>query len=101
MDKRVFGLALLIAALPAQSAPVVPASPPPHGVLGAYVRGPQKLVAGTPAALRIATHWAPSEQVSGPFSGVAVEVTLAGAGRRLVVHRGRTDGAGVADARFV
>ncbi len=100
MDKRVYGLALLIAAIPAQSAPVAPA-PPPHGVLGAYVRGPSQLVAGTPAALRIATHWATSEQVSGPFSGVAVEVTLEGAGRRMTVHRGRTDGAGVADARFV
>src|SRR5262249_667242 len=72
----------------------------PHGVLGAFVRGPERAVAGTPAALRIATHWSTSETESGPWSDVAVEVELSGKGRREQLWRGRTDGAGVADARF-
>ena len=72
----------------------------PQGVLGAFVRGPDRVVAGTPAALRIATHWASSEKESGPWGDVAVEVELSGKGRKETIWRGRTDGSGVADARF-
>jgi uncharacterized protein YfaS (alpha-2-macroglobulin family) len=73
---------------------------PPRGVLGVYVRGPSTLQAGTPAALRIAAHWASSESESGPYPGVDVEVRLAGGGRKQLLARGRSDGAGLVDARF-
>jgi hypothetical protein len=88
--------ALLVLDRPASSQK----QPPPQGVLGAFVRGPDRVVAGTPAALRIATHWASSEKESGPWANVAVEVELSGKGRREVIWRGRTDASGVADARF-
>jgi len=93
---------LLLAALtvrPADSAPPAPA-PPPHGVLGVYVRGPERLLAGTPAAVRIAAHWATSEAASGPFPGVDVAVRLAGGGRDQALFHGRTDAQGLVDARF-
>jgi A-macroglobulin TED domain/Alpha-2-macroglobulin family/MG2 domain/A-macroglobulin receptor binding domain/Macroglobulin domain MG3 len=96
-------LALPFAALTSDrvaSAPAAPPAPPAHAVLGTYVRGPTRLVAGTPAALRVATHWATDEKTSGPFAGVSVEATLAGGGRRATLFRGRTDAAGLADARF-
>jgi hypothetical protein len=101
MRKLAFAF-LLVAAVgahPVASAPTAP-PPPPHGVLGVYVRGPDHLLAGTPAALRIAAHWATSEETSGPFPGVDVDVKLAGAGRERALFHGRTDGQGLVDARF-
>ncbi|HZS37226.1 MAG TPA: hypothetical protein VFF06_10380, partial [Polyangia bacterium] len=85
---------------PVASAPAAPPAPPPHAVLGTFVRGAEKLTAGTPAALRIATHWATSETATGPWPNVEIEVTMKGGGKEKVVYRGRTDGGGVADARF-
>ncbi len=79
-----------------------PADPPmiPHGALGVYARGPSRMVAGTPAALRLYTHWATSETESGPWPGVEIEVALSGGGHHQMVHRGKTDRGGLADARF-
>jgi A-macroglobulin TED domain/Alpha-2-macroglobulin family/MG2 domain/A-macroglobulin receptor binding domain/Macroglobulin domain MG3 len=92
---------LCLAIRPVASAPTAPPPPPARAALGTFVRGPQHFVAGTPAALRIFTHWAKSETDSGPWPGVAVEVSLRGAGGRdRLVFRGRTDAAGLADARF-
>jgi len=86
---------------PAPTSAVPDAVTPPRGALGTFVRGPSALVAGTPAALRIATHWSTSETVSGPEANVAVTVTLAGAGgRRAPLWSGTTDRQGIADARF-
>jgi hypothetical protein len=101
---RRVALAVLLLGLfgvrPVDSAP--PAPPPtPHGVLGVYVRGPDRLQAGTPAALRIATHFATSETVSGPFQGVEIEVRLSGKDRAQMLFHGRTDTAGLVDARFL
>jgi hypothetical protein len=73
---------------------------PPLGVLGAYVRGPQQLSAGAPAALRVVTHASTSAEVSVAFPDVAVAVTLSGKGRMIQLYHGRTDGGGVAEARF-
>ncbi|MSP62505.1 MAG: hypothetical protein EXR72_19670 [Myxococcales bacterium] len=96
--------AALLASLPPVPVASAPARPPQHrpapSVLGTYVRGPDHLVAGSPAALRVATHWASSEQQSGPLGGVEIALTLAGGGRSASLYRGRTDGAGLADARF-
>jgi hypothetical protein len=78
-----------------------PRRSPPHGVLGTYVRGPDRLSAGAPAALRIATHASTSESASEPFPDVEIEVSLSSKERRTVLYHGRTDVAGVAEARFV
>src|SRR5262249_5762038 len=86
---------------PVASAPGRGASAPrSQGVLGAFVRGPERVVAGTPAAVRIAAHLATSRKGNGPWSGVAVGGEKAGKSRREMLWRGHTGGAGVADVRF-
>ncbi len=92
-------LLLTISPAPVDSAPRRTA--PPRGVLGTYVRGPERLSAGAPAALRVATHASTSESASVPFADVEVTVTLSGQGRRQLLFHGRSDGGGVAEARFV
>jgi uncharacterized protein YfaS (alpha-2-macroglobulin family) len=101
MRKLVFALLVLptLGIQTADSAPTTP-PPPPHGVLGVYVRGPERLLAGTPAAVRIAAHWATSEQSSGPFPGVDIDVRLSDKEHRKALFHGRTDGQGLVDARF-
>src|SRR5439155_24651 len=93
-------VSLAVLPLAPAAAPTLPPTPPPHAVLGTYVRGAEKLTAGAPAALRIATHWASSETETGAWPGVDVEVTLKGGGKEKQLWRGRTDGGGVAEARF-
>src|SRR5215831_16934173 len=98
-----FALILLGAPQGAAESPSAPApapAPPAHAVLGTYVRGPDRLVPGTPAALRIATHWAASESESGPLPGVEIEARLHGHARAAALYHGRSDAAGGADARF-
>ncbi len=71
-----------------------------QGGLGVFVRGSRTMTPGTAAALRIATHLAPSETVTNPVGNVAVTVTLSGGGKQLLLSQGRTDGSGGLDARF-
>ena len=103
MRRTLYALSLVVIALAplehVASSPTATPAPPP-GALGTYVRGPTQLTAGTPAALRIATHASTSERASAPLPNVAVEVALESKQRRQVVWRGKTDAAGVADARF-
>src|SRR5262245_1881484 len=94
-----------VGAPPTVAMPVVlpaPApAPQPRGALGVFVRGPDEMVAGTPAALRVAAHWASSPTESGPWAGVDVEAWMTGPGRRALLFRGRSDREGLVDARFV
>src|SRR5579883_1886080 len=87
-------------------------APPPHAVLGTFIRGPNRLVIGTPTSLRIVTHWASSPDVSGVLGDVEVSVTLRSLPadkakakarerrREALVFRGRTDARGLLEAAF-
>jgi hypothetical protein len=91
---------------PALATPVEKALPQGEGevpkiaALGAFVRGPASFVPGTPAALRIATHWSTSPSRSGPLGGVDIEVRMRDNSHEAVLWRGRTGANGAADARF-
>jgi hypothetical protein len=78
-----------------------PAPLPLHATLGLYVRGADRWAAGAPAALRLAAHFTTAPDHTAPLVGADLEVTIAGSGRRQTLYRGRTDGAGSAEARFV
>lgn len=70
------------------------------GVLGAYVRGPEVLIPGTLAAVRVATHRATSATQSQPAAQVQVQATLTGGGRSQVLWTARSDAAGHVAASF-
>lgn len=92
-----FGLSLGVA--PAVAAPAL-LTPTEYGALGAYVRGADVLMPGSPAAVRVATHWATSEEACVPLGRVQVQVRMTGHGRSADLFRGQTDDTGAADARF-
>lgn len=75
-------------------------TPTEYGALGTYVRGADVLMPGSPAAVRVAAHWATSEEACVPLSRVQVQVRMAGPGRSAELFRGQTDDTGAADARF-
>lgn len=94
----------LVCLLVLLSPSAISSSPTPEtlqGGLGVFVRGSRLLTPGTAAALRIATHLAPSEAVANPVGNVAVSVTLSGGGKRQLLSSGTTDAGGGLDARFV
>ena len=70
------------------------------GVLGAYVRGPEVLIPGTQAAVRVATHRATSAADSRPAAQVQVQATLSGSGRSQVLWTAVSDAQGRVEAHF-
>lgn len=94
-------LAATIAGRGGGAAPQPPQPIPRQGVLGTYLRGPRQLLPGSPAALRVATHWATAPDAVTPLSGVSVTVRLEGPGGRAAeLYRGVSSDSGIADAAF-
>ena len=93
-------LVLVVLLLSPSAISVHPSPDSMQGGLGVFVRGSRTMTPGTAAALRIATHLAPSETVTNPVGNVAVTVTLSGGGKQLLLSQGRTDGSGGLDARL-
>jgi alpha-2-macroglobulin-like protein len=78
-----------------------PAHAEEGGALGVYLRGPDRMVPGTTAAIRLGTHLATAPETSRAVDGVALEVALVAGGRREIVWRGTSARGGTAEARFV
>lgn len=70
------------------------------GRLTTWLRGPDRLVAGAPAAVRISAQRSTSRDSLAPWPGARVEVLLEGHGRREVIGTSVADDAGEASARL-